>query len=729
MKFKRVLYILFAIVAMASFLAACAPKATPAPAAEQPQQQEQQPAVSEKTKVGLSFSDFATERWKNEEVLMRSQLEGMGYEVLSQEANHDVKLQNDQIDNMVSQGVKGLIVIAEDGDAVVTSVDKAADAGVKVIAYDRLIKTPKIAAYLSFNNNEVGRQQADGVMKAIDIENWDVAANGKLRLVKLGGSPTDNNAILFRAGQDEVLAKYADKIEVVADQWVDNWDAANANKMMENILTAANNDIDAVVASNDGTALGALQAMKAQGLAGVVPISGQDATADGCNSIVKGELTVSVFKDIRNLSPLATKTMDALLKGQPVEGLKNYTLAELTNDSTKTGEAPCLFLPVEQVNKDNVYDLVVKSEFQGYDDVYRDIPEGQRPPKPGEAAAAPAASGEKIKIGLSFSDFATERWKNEEVLMRGQLEGMGYEVLSQEANHDVKLQNDQIDNMVSQGVKGLIVIAEDGDAVVTSVDKAADAGVKVIAYDRLIKTPKIAAYLSFNNNEVGRQQADGVMKAIDIENWDVAANGKLRLVKLGGSPTDNNAILFRAGQDEVLAKYADKIEVVADQWVDNWDAANANKMMENILTAANNDIDAVVASNDGTALGALQAMKAQGLAGVVPISGQDATADGCNSIVKGELTVSVFKDIRNLSPLATKTMDALLKGQPVEGLQNYTLADLTNDPSYQGEAPCLFLPVEQVTKDNVYDLVVKSGFQGYDDVYRDIPADQRPPQP
>ncbi len=729
MKFKRVLYILFAIVAVASFLAACAP-ATPAPAAEQPQQQQpqaQEPAaVSGKTKVGLSFSDFATERWKNEEVLMRSQLEGMGYEVLSQEANHDVKLQNDQIDNMVSQGVKGLIVIAEDGDAVVTSVDKAADAGVKVIAYDRLIKTPKIAAYLSFNNNEVGRQQADGVMKAIDIENWDVAKNGKLRLVKLGGSPTDNNAILFRAGQDEILAKYADKIDVVADQWVDNWDAANANKMMENILTAANNDIDAVVASNDGTALGALQAMKAQGLAGKVPISGQDATADGCNSIVKGELTVSVFKDIRNLSPLATKTMDSLLKGQPVEGLKNYTLSELTNDPAYQGEAPCLFLPVFQVNKGNVYDLVVKSDFQSYDDVYRDIPAAQRPPKPGEAAVAPA---EKIKIGLSFSDFATERWKNEEVLMRGQLEGMGYEVLSQEANHDVKLQNDQIDNMVSQGVKGLIVIAEDGDAVVTSVDKAADAGVKVIAYDRLIKTPKIAAYLSFNNNEVGRQQADGVMKAIDIENWDVAKNGKLRLVKLGGSPTDNNAILFRAGQDEILAKYADKIDVVADQWVDNWDAANANKMMENILTAANNKIDAVVASNDGTALGALQAMKAQGLSGVVPISGQDATADGCNSIVKGELTVSVFKDIRNLSPLATKTMDALMQGQPVEGLKNYTLAELTNDPAYQGEAPCLFLPVEQVTKDNVYDLVVKSGFQTYEDVYRDIPADQRPPKP
>jgi len=338
-------------------------------------------AAGGKTKVGLSFSDFATERWKNEEVLMRKLLEDKGYEVISQEANHDVKLQNDQIDNMVSQGVKALIVVAEDGDAIVTSVDKAAAAGVKVLAYDRLIKTDKIAGYISFNNTEVGRQQADGVMKAIDIENWDVAANGKVRLVKLGGSPTDNNAILFRQGQDEILAKYADKIEVVADQWVDNWDAANALKMMENILTAAGNDIDAVVASNDGTALGALQAMKAQNLAGKVPISGQDATADGCNSIVKGELTVSILKDIRNLSPLAIDLIDKLLKGQATD-MKKYTMAELTNDPAKAGDVMALFLPVQQVTKANVYDLVVKTGFQSYDDVYRDIPESDRPAKP-----------------------------------------------------------------------------------------------------------------------------------------------------------------------------------------------------------------------------------------------------------------------------------------------------------------------------------------------------------
>ena len=254
---------------------ACAPEAA-APmeeeAAEAVEEVAEEPAADEKVIVGLSFSDFATERWKNEEILMRGLLEDLGYEVISQEANHDVKMQNDQIDNMVTQGAKVIIVIAEDGDAAATAVTSAAAAGVQVIAYDRLIKSPDIAAYISFNNVAVGYNQADGVIKALDIENWDVDANGPARVVKMGGSPTDNNAILVRQGQDQILdpLEAEGKIEIVADQWVDNWDAAKAVTLMENILASIGNDVDAVVASNDGTALGALQAMSAQGLAGVV---------------------------------------------------------------------------------------------------------------------------------------------------------------------------------------------------------------------------------------------------------------------------------------------------------------------------------------------------------------------------------------------------------------------------------------------------------------------------
>ncbi|HET6413997.1 MAG TPA: substrate-binding domain-containing protein [Anaeromyxobacter sp.] len=328
--------------------------------------------------------------------------------------------------------------------------------------------------------------------------------------------------------------------------------------------------------------------------------------------------------------------------------------------------------------------------------------------------ASPAArAAGKIKIGLSFSDFATERWPIERDLMTKQLTGMGFDVISQEAAHDVKLQNDQIANMVTQGCKAIIVVAEDGDAAAAAVDEAAKKGVRVIAYDRLIKSPKIAAYVSFDNVDVGRNQAKGVIAKVNHGNF----------VLLGGSPTDNNAHLFRAGQMEVLNPLikSGKIKVVADQWVENWDAANAKKLMENILTATGGKFDAVVASNDGTALGALEAMKPAGLAGKVPISGQDATAAGCNSIARGELTVTILKDTRKLTPLACELAGALAKGQKVAGLKPYKLADLTGDKKFSGTVPCKFLQVYQVTKDNVKKLVVDSGFQSYEDVYKDIP--------
>jgi D-xylose transport system substrate-binding protein len=373
MKSNRLSITLFTLVIVAALLVACAPAAQ-APA-----------ATSGKVKIGLSFSDFATERWPVENAQMTQLLQKDGYEVISQEADHDVKLQSDQIDNMVAQGVKGLIVIAEDGDAAVTPVEKAVAAGVKVISYDRLIKTDKVSAYLSFDNVAVGKAEADGVVKALGLPGsttW--TKDNPAKVVLSGGSPTDNNAVLVRQGQMEVLQPFIDQgvIKVVADQWVDNWDAAKAEAMMENILTAQQNKVDAIVASNDGTALGELQAMKAQGLWGKVPISGQDATADGCNSIVLGGQTVTVFKDTRLLAPQAVKMIEALVKGGSPEGVQQFTLAQLTNDKTKTGNVMANFIPVVEVTKDNVFDVVVKSGFQTYDAVYRNVPEAQRPPAP-----------------------------------------------------------------------------------------------------------------------------------------------------------------------------------------------------------------------------------------------------------------------------------------------------------------------------------------------------------
>ena len=343
---KKTLFFALAIIVVASLVISCGPPA--------------------KQKIGLSFSDFATERWPRERDNMSKILKDAGYDVLVQEANHDAKLQNDQIKNMVTQGAKVIIAIAEDGDSLATSVDEVAKKGVKVIAYDRLIKSPNIAAYISFDNTDVGRNQAKGVVAVKDSGNF----------VLLGGSPTDNNAHLVRSGQMEVLQPLIDagKVKIVADQWVENWDPANAKKLMENILTATKGKFDAVVASNDGTALGALEAMKVKGLAGKVPISGQDATEAGCNSIARGELSVTVFKDDRLLTPMACEMAIKLAKKEAIPGLTNFKLADLTLDTSKSGEVPCKFLQVVQVTKANVKTVVVDSGYQSYEGVYKDVP-------------------------------------------------------------------------------------------------------------------------------------------------------------------------------------------------------------------------------------------------------------------------------------------------------------------------------------------------------------------
>jgi len=345
---KKTLFVLVTIAALASLIISCGPPAKP--------------------KIGLSFSDFATERWPRERDEMSKLLKAAGYDVLVQEANHDAKLQNDQVKNMVTQGAKVIIAVAEDGDSLATAVDEVAKKGVKVLAYDRLIKSPNIAAYVSFDNVDVGRNQAKGVLAAMKQP-------PKGNIVLLGGSPTDNNAHLFRAGQMEVLQPLIDSgdLKVVADQWVDNWDAANAKKTMENILTATKGKFDAVVASNDGTALGALEAMRMKGLAGKVPISGQDATEAGCNSIARGELTVTILKDTRQLTPLACDLAVKLAKKDKDLGLTPFKLADLTLDNSKTGDVQCKFLQVSQVTKENLKQLVVDSGFQSYEGVYKDV--------------------------------------------------------------------------------------------------------------------------------------------------------------------------------------------------------------------------------------------------------------------------------------------------------------------------------------------------------------------
>ncbi|HAQ06785.1 MAG TPA: D-xylose transporter subunit XylF, partial [Bacillus bacterium] len=264
------------------------------------------------------------------------------------------------------QDIDALVIIAINSDALTTVVDQAKAEGIPVLAYDRLINGTDIDAYVSFDNVRVGEMQAEYLVEK--------APTGKYLL--MGGSPTDNNAKMFREGQMNIIQPLVDKgeIEIVGDQWAKGWDANEALKIMENALTANKNDIDVVVASNDSTAGGAIQALDAQGLAGKVAISGQDADLAGVQRIAEGLQTMTVYKPIKAIAEKSAEVAVQLAKGEKPEA----------DSSVNNGKMDVPFIKLDpiKVGKENIVDTVIKDGFHSYDDVYKNVPESERPARP-----------------------------------------------------------------------------------------------------------------------------------------------------------------------------------------------------------------------------------------------------------------------------------------------------------------------------------------------------------
>ena len=207
-----------------------------------------------------------------------------------------------------------LVILAQDGTAIKPAVAKAISEGVAVIAYDRLIEDPK-ALYITFDNVEVGRMQARAVFAAVPAGNY----------VFIKGNQADANADFLRGGQQEILKAAIDSgaIKNVGESYTDNWDPAVAQTNMEQFLTANNNDVDAVVASNDGMAGGVVAALKAQGLAGKVPVSGQDGDLAALNRVALGTQIVSVWKDARELGKAAGVAAAQLCADKDISKVKS----------------------------------------------------------------------------------------------------------------------------------------------------------------------------------------------------------------------------------------------------------------------------------------------------------------------------------------------------------------------------------------------------------------------
>src|SRR6516225_5898375 len=274
------------------------------------------------------------------------------------------------------------------------------------------------------------------------------------------------------------------------------------------------------------------------------------------------------------------------------------------------------------------------------------------------AAPLAHASKDHPEIGFCIDDLRVERWSRDRDYFVAAAEKLGAKVSVQSADASEERQISQIENLISRGVDVIVIVPFNSKTLGNVVAEAKKAGIKVVSYDRLILDADIDAYISFDNEKVGELQAKGV--------YDAQPKGNYFL--LGGAPTDNNAKMLREGQLKVLKPAIDRgdIKVVGQQWVPEWSASTALRIMEDALTANNNKIDAVVASNDGTAGGAIQALSAQGLAGKVAISGQDSDLAAVKRVVAGTQTLTVYKPLKLIASEAAKLAVDLVKGTPVQ---------------------------------------------------------------
>ncbi|MEO8883926.1 MAG: D-xylose ABC transporter substrate-binding protein [Devosia sp.] len=328
-------------------------------------------------------------------------------------------------------------------------------------------------------------------------------------------------------------------------------------------------------------------------------------------------------------------------------------------------------------------------------------------------AAAIASVGQAcaadLVVGVSWNNFQEERWKTDEAAIKKVLEADGVRYISTDAQSSASKQLTDIENLISQGANALIVLAQDTDAIQPAVQKAVDEGIPVIGYDRLIENPK-AFYITFDNKLVGTMQAQAVFAAVPKGNY----------VFIKGNSADPNADFLKSGQDIVVGPSiaSGDIKNVGESYTDNWDPANAQKEMEQFLTKNNNEVDAVLSENDGMAGGVVAALAAQGLAGQVPVSGQDGDHAALNRIALGTQTVSVWKDARELGKEAATIAVELAKGTALDKIDGSVMFD--GGPR-KVSMHSVFLKPVPITRDNL-NVVIDAGWISKAEVCQGVPA-------
>jgi len=299
-----------------------------------------------------------------------------------------------------------------------------------------------------------------------------------------------------------------------------------------------------------------------------------------------------------------------------------------------------------------------------------------------------------ITVGVSWSNFQEERWKTDEAAIKAALDAAGATYVSADAQASAAKQLTDVEALIAQGANALIILAMDKDAIGPAIEQAAAEGIPVVGYDRLIEDNR-AFYLTFDNKGVGKIIAETV-KAAQPE-------GNYAIIK--GDPGDPNAAFLLEGMMEVIGGDVDagKIKIVGEAFSDSWKPENAQKNMEQILTANNNAVDAVLAENDGMAGGVIAALSAQGLN--VPVGGQDGDLAALNRVARGTQTVSVWKDSRQLGKAAGEIAVALAGGTAMDSIDG---AVKWSGGEKGVEMNAMFLAPTPITKGNL-DVVIDAG--------------------
>ena len=322
----------------------------------------------------------------------------------------------------------------------------------------------------------------------------------------------------------------------------------------------------------------------------------------------------------------------------------------------------------------------------------RNLPSGPEASKPGG----------KIRIGLSLDTLKEERWQRDRDRFVEEATKLGAEVLTQSANSDDAAQMRDVESLISSRVDVLVIVPHNGEALAKCVRASKTAGIPVISYDRLIRDSDVDLYISFDNIRVGELQAQYLV--------DQLRGKKARLVRIYGSKTDNNAVLFKAGQDRVLQPLIDRgeLEVVFEDWALDWKPENAKKIVNAAITAKGKNIDAILASNDGTAGGAIQALTEEGLAGKILVTGQDAELAAVQRIPRGTQAMTIYKPVSRLAARAAATAVAMARRQVI----------IANGAVNNGfkEVPSILEEVIVVNQTNILETVVRDGFHRAEDL-------------